>query len=81
MIRKNEIALGNIKNFTFDGQFDLDSVNIPDSKYDHSSVKMANYQGYPLILGGGENVKLEMLVTTELPFEWNEQTDYPYSDK
>ena len=81
LIRKNEIALGNINNFSFDDEFELDTVIIPDSKYNHSYTKMANYQGYPLILGGGENVKLEMLVTTELPFEWNEQTDYPYSDE
>ena len=80
LIRKNEIALKNINNFTFDGQFDLDTVHIPNSKYDHFGIKMANYQGYPLILGG-YNKKLEMLATTEVPIRWNEQTDYPYADK
>ena len=81
LIRKNEIALRNINNFTFGDQFDLDTVNIPDSKYDHYKTKLANYQGYPLILGNWNNAKLEMLVTTELPMEWNEQTDYPYTDE
>ena len=78
LIRKNEIALGNIKNFTFDGQFDLDTVNIPDSKYEHTDAKMANYQGYPLILGDWYHAKLEMLVTTESSIHWNEQTDFPF---
>ena len=81
LIRKNEIVLGNINNFTFDGEFDLDTINIPNSIYDHGGGKLANYQGYPLILGGSyDNAKLEMLVTTEVPFQWNEQTDYPYAD-
>ena len=81
LIRKNEIALGNINSFTFEEEFDLDTVNIPNSTYSHGYTEMANYQGYPLILGDWDSdVKLEMLVTTELPFQWNEQTDYPYSD-
>ena len=42
---------------------------------------MANYQGYPLILGDLHHVKLEMLVTTENSIQWKEQTDYPYADK
>ena len=80
LIRKNEIALRNINSFTFDGQFDLNTVYIPDSTYDHYFTKMANYQGYPLILGGHNNAKLEMLITTEFPIEWNKQIDYPYTD-
>ena len=81
LIRKNEIALGNINNFIFDDEFDLDAINIPNSIYDHISGKLANYQGSPLILGGWNNTKLEMLDITELPFRWNEQTDYPYSNE
>ena len=80
LIRKNEIALRNINNFTFDGQFDLDTVHIPNSKYDHFGIKMANYQGYPLILGDWYHAKLEMLVTTESSIHWNEQTDYPFTE-
>ena len=81
LIRKNETPLRNINNFIFDAEFDLDPINIPNSKYDHRFTKMANYQGYPLILGETSNVKLEMLVTTELPIQWNEQIDYQYADK
>ena len=85
MFRKNEIALRNINDFTFDAEFDLDAVipadaYLPDTKYDHYFAEMANYQGYPLILGGMSNVKLEMLVTTEVSIQWNEQTDYPYAN-
>ena len=91
LIRKNEIALRSINNFALPDEFELDTVDIPNSKYYHSYTKMANYHGYPLILGGAgrlwanemrglRNAKLEMLVTTELPIQWNEQTDYPYAD-
>ena len=80
LIRKNEIALKNINNFSFEDEFDLETVNIPNSNYKHEYTKMANYQGYPLILGGS-NKKLQMLATTEIPIRWDEQTDYPYADK
>ena len=81
VIRKNEISLRNINNFIFDGEFDLDTINIPDSKYGHYETKMANYQGYPLILGSAYTTKLEILITTQVPFQWNDQTDYPYADE
>ena len=47
---------------------------------------MANYQGFPLILGGwsaanGRNNKLEMLNTIENPPIWVEGIDYPYSEE
>ena len=80
LIRKNDGELTNINNFSFDDQFDLDTVIIPDSKYDHHDTKMANYQGYPLILGDWGHSKLEMLVTTESSIQWNEQTDYPFAE-
>ena len=80
LIQKNELTLGNINNFSFADEFELDKIDIPDSKYNHSPSKIANYQGYPLILGDEFNVKLEMLVTTELPIQWIEQTAYPYGD-
>ena len=80
LVRKNDGELTNINNFSFDNEFDLDTVNIADTNYDHDDTEMANYQGYPMILGGTNNTKLEMLVTSESPVQWNEQTDYPYSD-
>ena len=39
---------------------------------------MANYQGFPLILGGVGNNKLEMLNKMENNPSWIEETDYPY---
>ena len=80
LIRKNDVGLRNINDFSFEDEFDLDKIDIPDSKYDHYDTKMANYQGYPLILGG-YNKKLEMLITTEFPLQWIEQTDYPFFDE
>ena len=76
--RKKDAALNTINSFEFDGEFDLDAIEIPDSKYDHYLTKMANYQGFPLIVGGSDNVKLEMLVTVGSSFEWTEGQDYPY---
>ena len=78
LIRKNDGELTNINNFSFDDEFDVDKIIIPDSKYDHRDTKMANYQGYPLILGDWYHAKLEMLVTTESSIHWNEQTDFPF---
>ena len=75
--RKNDAALNTIISFALDDEFDLYSIEIPDSKYDHGRTKMANYQGFPLILGGS-NVKLEMLVTVESRYEWIDGLDYPY---
>ena len=81
LIRKNDVELKNINNFSFEDEFDLDKIVIPDSKYDHVFGKLANYQGYPLILGGLYHVKLEMLITTELSLQWTDQTDYPYDNE
>ena len=83
-IRKNNDELKNINNFLFNAEFQLTTFIIPDSKYEHyykhGTLKLAKYKGYPLILGGN-NAKLEMLITAESFFEWNEQTDYPYATK
>ena len=81
MIRKNDVELRNINNFSFDDEFDVDTVIIPDSNHEHQDTQMANYQGFPLILGGTYNAKLEMLVTSDFPVQWNEQTDYPFADE
>ena len=80
LIRKNDDGLRNINAFSLEDEFKLDTIDILDSNYHHNFTKMANYQGYPLILGGWDNAKLEMLVSTEFPVQWNEQTDYPYAD-
>ena len=83
LTRKNNGPLSSIDNFDFETEFELNRVAIPDSKHDHWMSSIANYQGFPLVLGGTNNVKLEMLDTRESPLEWvqYEDTDYPYLDQ
>ena len=69
-----------INSFAFYDEFDLDTIEIPKSTYDHYGTKMANYQGFPLIVGDFYNVKLEMLVNVENRFEWIEGPEYPYGE-
>ena len=78
--RKNDGSLSSVNNFVFDTEFDVDAVIIPDSTHDHYMSSIANYQGFPLVLGATENVKLEMLNTIKSPPEWIEYegTDYPF---
>ena len=82
LTRRNDGELGDINDFTFDSEFEIDKIDIPDSKHDHYAATMANYQGFPLILGGYDlgmaNNKLEMLNTMENTPSWIEGTDYPY---
>ena len=83
LTRKNDGALSDINDFVFDSEFQMDEIIIPDSTHDHYRATIANYQGFPLILGGWNNNKLEMLNTMENPLRWveYERTDYPYSNK
>ena len=60
LTRRNDNALGRITDFAFDTEFVLNRVLIPDSKHDHWMSSIANYQGFPLVLGGRNNVELEM---------------------
>ena len=78
--RKNDGALSDIEDFAFDSEFQINKIVIPDSTHSHSYATIANYQGFPLILGGRENNKLEMLNIMENPPRWveYEETDYPY---
>ena len=82
MTRRNDGALSNVNNFVFENEFYIDKIAIQDSTYDHRYATMANYQRFPLILGGPDNNKLEMLNTIENPPRWVEYegTDYPYSN-
>ena len=89
LTRRKEGSLSNIKNFVFDLEFEIDIVD--DSMYDHYATTLANYQGFPLILGGTDwedgrysnNNKLEMLDTFDYSPRWvaYEGTHYPYSNK
>ena len=78
--RKNENSLSSVNDFVFDTEFDLNAVVIPDPKHDHWMSSIANYKGFPLVLGGTNNAKLEMLDTMKSPPEWieYERSDYPY---
>ena len=82
LTRRNEGQLS-IDDFVFDSEFQVDRIVIPDSTYDHWFSSIANYQGFPLVLGGTNNVELEMLDTGKSPLEWvqYEDTDYPYLDR
>ena len=80
LTRRNDGVWSDIKDFA--SEFQIDKIVIPDSTYDHWSATIANYQGFPLILGGRENNKLEMLNIMENPPRWigYEETDYKYSN-
>ena len=78
--RKNDGPLSSVNNFVYDTELDLNPVVIPDSKHDHWMSSIANYQGFPLVLGATNNNKLEILDTMKSPPEWVEYegTNYPY---
>ena len=82
LTRRNDGALTDINDFDFDSEFQIDKIVIPDSTHNHERTTIANYQGFPLILGGRENNKLEMLNIMENPPRWigYEETDYKYSN-
>ena len=83
LTRINDGALTDITDFAFDSEFQIDEIVIPDSTHNHYGGTIANYQGFPLILGGWTNNKLEMLNILENPPRWVEYggTDYRYSNE
>ena len=83
LTRKTDGLLSTINEFVFDDEFEVNRVSIQDSTHDHWMASLANYQGFPLILGGTNNNKLEMLDTMKSPAEWiqYEGTDYPYQNQ
>lgn len=86
LTRKNGATLSEIKDFEFHTVFEIDTVQISNSAYSHSGAVLANYQGFPLILGGHSeyvaNNKLEMLNTIENRPRWiqYEDANYPFSE-
>ena len=82
LTRRKDGALNDINDFVFENEFEIGKNVIPDSTHDHEYATLANYEGFPLILGGWDNNKLEMLNTIENPPRWVEYegTDYPYSN-
>ena len=80
LTRRNDGPLSGIQDFVFDAEFEVNKVAISDSAHLHLHATMANYFGLPLILGGSNNNKLEMLNTTESLPAWIEHKNYPYSN-
>ena len=82
LTRRNDGTLTDINDFAFDSEFQIDSTINFKSTHDHYYATIANYQGFPLILGGSGNNKLEMLNIMENPPRWIEfdGADYPYSN-
>ena len=80
--RKNDSPLSDVNDFIFENEFEIDEIVIPSPTHYHYLATMANYYGFPLVLGGSNNNKLEMLNTIENPPRWVEYegTDYPYSN-
>ena len=90
LIRRNDGALHDTNNFVIDSEFEIDTIDVLDSIHDHYSATLANYQGFPVILGSsrgdswgilGANNKLEILNTIENPPRWVEGTNYPYANE
>ena len=83
LTQRSNGLLSSIDDFDFDTEFELNKVAIPDSKHDHWMSSIANYQGFPLVLGGTNKAKLEMLDTTKNAPDWVEYigADYPYLDQ
>ena len=73
-----EINQSEIKSFDFETEFSRQKLE-NDSRYDHSFSTIANYQGFPLVLGGLRNSKLEMF--DQLENIWIEKAEYPYTDQ
>ena len=79
--RKNN-PLNNGDVFVFNNDFDMDNT-LPETNYDHHGSTIANYHGYPLVLGGmgnsssTGNTKLEMFQPDKSC--WKEGKEYPYA--
>ena len=77
--------MSSINSFNFVDEFEINTLSI--SLHGHHWARIANYRGFPLVLGGkspqsedGHN-KLEWLNTIENPPRWIDfnELDYPYS--
>ena len=90
LTRRKDGPLSDIEDFVFDAEFEVNKVAIPDSAHPHWLATIANYRGFPLVLGGVSqnrddwefNNKLEILNTIGTTPTWIEYegTEYPYSN-
>ena len=52
LTRKNIGALSDINDFIYKNEFERNEIAIPRSHHRHHKNTIANYKGFPLILGG-----------------------------
>ena len=64
--------------FKLESEFEIGQIQ-NDAYYDHSGSTIANYQGFPLVLGGLKNSKLEIFDTSKNL--WEQLADYPHTDQ
>ena len=57
--------------------FEFETDSYLDSKENHRGTRLANYNGFPLALGGTENAALEMFDPSSN--SWVKKTSYPFS--
>ena len=64
--------------FDFEAEFLLETIE-SNSGEDHKDSTIANFQGFPLVLGGVTNAKLELFDTSRKL--WERRANYPYADR
>ena len=74
----SKIHQSEINIFDFESEFSFGTLE-NDSRHDHKGSTIANFQGFPLVLGGLTNSKLEMFDLLENI--WIEKAQYPYTDQ
>ena len=79
-VRKNHL-LSSINDFNFGNEFKLDTIK-KEASYGHIGSKLANYNGYPLAMGGwdhpkGANAQLEMFDVKQN--QWMQKKQYPFA--
>ena len=81
LTRKTDVALNLVSDFDFNVEFEVNQIAIPDSMHNHYRATIANYQGFPLAMGGIYSNKLEILNTMKNSPLWIEYEgwEYPYS--
>ena len=76
--RRRNGLLSVTDDFGFESEFIIAEIQ-NDAHYDHTGSTMANYQGFPLVLGGLKNSKLEIFDTSQNL--WKQLADYPYTNR
>ena len=75
--RKKDL-LHRVNDFEFETEFLL-KEEINNSTYAHYGSTIANYHGFPLVLGDWDHSKLEMYDTSQS--RWVQKFDYPFATR